>query len=82
MCADSISLDLLEAIKGVMNNVQDLEHLPLSIHNHRISAQNRCLILNPNGPRMVHNPNVAPSSYPMKFCGLFGMVAPGAHSTQ
>ena len=75
MCADSVSLDLLEAIKGVMNNVQDLEHLPLS-------AQNRCLILNPNGPRMVHNPNVAPSSYPMKFCGLFGMVAPGAHSTQ
>ena len=30
----------------------------------------------------VHNPNVAPRSYPMKFWGLFGMVAPIMHTTQ
>ena len=30
----------------------------------------------------VHHPNVTPSRYPMKFWGLFGMVAPIAHTTQ
>ena len=29
----------------------------------------------------VHNPNVTCSSYPIKFWGLFGMVAPIAHTT-
>ena len=32
MHAASISLDLLEAVKGIMYNAQDLKYLPLSIH--------------------------------------------------
>ena len=30
----------------------------------------------------TNNPNVTPSSNPMKFCGLLAMVAPIAHITQ
>ena len=30
----------------------------------------------------VYNPNVTPSGYPIKFWGVFGMVAPIAHTTQ
>ena len=34
------------------------------------------------GQGWVHNPNLTPSSYPMKFWSLFGMVMPIAHTTQ
>ena len=30
----------------------------------------------------IKNPNVTPSSYPTKFCGLLGLVAPIVHTTQ
>ena len=48
----------------------------------RILPKRGVISLTLNDQGWVHNPNITPRGYPIKFWCLFGMVAPIAHTTQ